>query len=81
MNFHQQVRDVESDTPLGTNERGEICIRGPQVMKGYLNRAQETRHAIDKNGWLHTGLCYPLASRTFCPISIAKISLKSYLVW
>ena len=40
---------------LGVDEVGELCIRGPQVMKGYWNRPEETAKAIDSDGWLHTG--------------------------
>ena len=41
------------EVPLG--EAGEICIKGPLVMQGYLNKPEETRHAIDDDGYMHTG--------------------------
>ena len=48
------VRDPDNNAvPLG--ETGELCIRGPQVMKGYWQRPDETARAIDEHGWLHTG--------------------------
>ncbi|MGX4691446.1 4-coumarate--CoA ligase family protein [Streptomyces sp. JNUCC 63] len=40
---------------LGAGEPGEILIRGPQVMKGYLGRPDATAAMIDTDGWLHTG--------------------------
>jgi long-chain acyl-CoA synthetase len=39
--------------PIG--EVGELCIKGPQVMKGYWNRPEETAQVLDANGWLRTG--------------------------
>lgn len=40
---------------VGTGEAGEICVKGPQVMAGYFNRPEETRKAVDKDGYMHTG--------------------------
>ena len=39
--------------PIG--EVGELCVKGPQVMKGYWQRPEETANVIDSEGWLHTG--------------------------
>ena len=41
------------EVPIG--EPGEICVKGPMVMQGYLNRPDETEHAIDEHGFMHTG--------------------------
>lgn len=49
------LADTATGESLGVNERGEVWMRGPQVMKGYLNNPQATDHAIDRDGWLHTG--------------------------
>ncbi|MGB5581463.1 MAG: AMP-binding protein [Woeseia sp.] len=40
---------------LGTNQVGEICIRGPQVMEGYWQRPEETEKVMLQGGWLRTG--------------------------
>ena len=45
--------DYGQTLPVG--EVGELCIRGPQVMKGYWHRPDETAQAMDADGWLHTG--------------------------
>lgn len=45
----------ENGAMLPVGEVGELCIRGPQVMKGYWQRPQDTAEAIDADGWLHTG--------------------------
>jgi acyl-CoA synthetase (AMP-forming)/AMP-acid ligase II len=54
-NTECKIIDLESGAPLGPGERGEVCVRGPQVMKGYLNRPDATAETIDAEGWLHTG--------------------------
>lgn len=50
-----KIVDLETGTtevPLGSE--GELCVRGPQVMKGYWNRTEETDYAL-REGWLYTG--------------------------
>ncbi|GMP70894.1 hypothetical protein CsSME_00029531 [Camellia sinensis var. sinensis] len=54
-NAELKVIDPETGCSLGPNHSGEICIRGPQIMKGYLNDAEATATTIDVDGWLHTG--------------------------
>ncbi|HZU93861.1 MAG TPA: AMP-binding protein, partial [Microbacterium sp.] len=46
--------DVEAPAS-GASEPGELLIRGPQVMQGYLNRPDATAEMLDADGWLHTG--------------------------
>jgi len=50
-----KIVDVETGTrELGIGEAGELCVKGPQVMKGYWNRPEENAQAI-RDGWLYTG--------------------------
>jgi len=54
-NTQAKVVDLASGEALEPGERGELCVRGPQVMRGYLNRPDATAGMIDADGWLHTG--------------------------
>jgi long-chain acyl-CoA synthetase len=50
-----EVRVVdENDEPVPTGERGQVVMRGPQIMRGYLNRPEETEETL-RGGWLHSG--------------------------
>jgi len=63
-----KVIDPASGATLRRGERGEICVRGWSVMKGYYNKPEETGAAVDPHGWLHTG-------------DQGFIDEDSYLVW
>jgi len=54
-NTEYRVVDLGTNEDALTGELGEVWIRGPQVMKGYLNNPEATADMIDPDGWLHTG--------------------------
>lgn len=50
-----RIVNVDKGTDSTEGELGEVWVRGPQVMKGYLNNPEATSDMIDEDGWLHTG--------------------------
>ena len=77
------VVDVATGAELGPGEQGELWIRGPQVMKGYPNRPEETARTITPDGWLRTGdIGYADADGDFYIVDRLKelIKYKAYQV-
>jgi acyl-CoA synthetase (AMP-forming)/AMP-acid ligase II len=54
-NTETRLVDPATGADLGLDTPGELWVRGPQVMKGYLNNPEATAATIDDEGWLHTG--------------------------
>ena len=76
-NTEAKVVDLATGMALGPNHEGEICVRGPQVMKGYLNRPEATSDMIDADGWLHTGdIGYADADGCFFVVDRVKELIK-----
>jgi fatty-acyl-CoA synthase len=54
--IYSETRIVDDNNqPVAAGVRGEICLRGPNIMKGYWNRPDATAAAIDPEGWFHSG--------------------------
>jgi acyl-CoA synthetase (AMP-forming)/AMP-acid ligase II len=54
-NMELAIVDVETDEYLGTNKRGELRLKGPNVMMGYYKNEQATREMFDEDGFMKTG--------------------------
>ena len=54
-NIEARIVDVASGADLGPGERGELLVRGPNVMRGYLTRPAESEAMLGADGWMHTG--------------------------
>ena len=50
-----RIIDSETGKPLPTGEIGEIVVKGPNIMQGYWNRADETKAIFTEDGWMRTG--------------------------
>jgi len=76
-NMECKIVNPVSDVLLGPGEQGELLVRGPNVMKGYLNRPDATAATIDAEGWLRTGdIGYADADGDFYIVDRAKELIK-----
>ena len=55
LNVELKLVDPETGKEVPLGEPGEICVRGPLVMQGYYNKPEETKNAIDSDGYMHSG--------------------------
>jgi acyl-CoA synthetase (AMP-forming)/AMP-acid ligase II len=76
-NTEGKIVDPTSGADLESGKQGEVWIRGPQVMKGYLKRPNATAEMLDDDGWLRTGdLGYADADGNFTIVDRLKELIK-----
>jgi acyl-CoA synthetase (AMP-forming)/AMP-acid ligase II len=76
-NTECKIVSLETGDELGPHQEGELCVRGPQVMRGYLNRPEATAATIDADNWLHTGdIAYADEDGHFYIVDRAKELIK-----
>lgn len=81
--FSLQIVDLVTGETLGPNKPGELWVKGPIVMAGYLGDTTSTQLTIDSKGWLHTGdIAYYDEERFFYIVDRLKelIKYKAYQV-
>ena len=70
----------DGTTELGSNQRGELWVRGPNIMKGYWQNPQATQETKTADGWLKTGdIAYIDENGKFYIVDRVKVS--SYIVY
>ncbi|HSJ47082.1 MAG TPA: 4-coumarate--CoA ligase family protein [Euzebyales bacterium] len=67
-NTEARIVDLDTEQDAEPGGRGELCVRGPQVMKGYLNNEAATDAMIDRDGWLYTGDVAIVDDEGYCTI-------------
>lgn len=53
-----QVVDIQTGELLGPGSTGELYVKSPAIMLGYISNPEATAATIDSDGWLHTGNVY-----------------------
>eukprot|EP00040_Diaphanoeca_grandis_P006401 m.37305 g.37305 ORF g.37305 m.37305 type:complete len:641 (+) comp17629_c0_seq1:201-2123(+) len=73
-----KIVDVITRQTLPPNHPGELCVRGPQVMLGYLNAPEKTNEILTEDGWLLTGDIAKIDDDGFCYITDRLKELIKY---
>ena len=81
-NTESRLVSVETGEDSAEGAAGELWVRGPQVMKGYLNNPEATAATVDSEGWLHTGDIAEVRDGAFYIVDRVKelIKYKGYQV-